>query len=347
MRTLIVVLSLTVSAAAQDVNIAVRPDVIYVENIGSNVGTAERVFFHIIIENKLSNPIAIQWIRFDLVSSAGVAFSGQYSGEALIKLFDSAIERKRIEPTPTRTLTLEPGDRKAVSDILIDIPAGLIGDTLLVEARFKSEGGETSIRASTQLNRTQGFIGRLPVEGIWYVGAEHGFLDPHKRFLAETFAYDFIQIGVNGKSFQREGRNNSDYGAYGKRVLASKDGIVVFVREDIGDDAPGESSNSGTPGGNIVIIDHGNNQYGYYAHLKASSVSVSVGDHVKAGDPIAAVGNSGDTLEPHLHFHVMNNPNPAEADGIPAGFENWKAQSHTRFPSVREGMLPRGEFVQP
>jgi murein DD-endopeptidase MepM/ murein hydrolase activator NlpD len=69
---------------------------------------------------------------------------------------------------------------------------------------------------------------------------------------------------------------------------------------------------------------------------------------VKAGDVLGEVGNSGDSWEPHLHFHVMNNADPAAADGIPVIFENWKAQSYSRFPAARQiGIVPRGEFVQP
>jgi murein DD-endopeptidase MepM/ murein hydrolase activator NlpD len=194
----------------------------------------------------------------------------------------------------------------------------------------------------------QAFSGRLPFDGIWYVSADHSYLDAHKRFLAEAFAYDFVQIGADGKSFQRDGKNNADYYAYGKKVLASKDGTVLSVRSDVVENLPGETVNTTTPGGNLVIIDHGDGQFGYYAHLKPSSSTVKVGARVIAGDPIGEVGNSGDSTEPHLHFHVMNKPDPAEADGIPAAFDSWKAQSFSRLPSARQlGILPRGEFVQP
>jgi murein DD-endopeptidase MepM/ murein hydrolase activator NlpD len=329
------------------VDVQVRPEVIYVENIGGNVVPLERVFFHIVLENKSSAPIDVQWIRFDMVSPQGVAFSGQYSGKALMNLFDSAIDRKRIEPTPKETLVLASGQRKAISDIFMDVPLGFIGENLLLEVDYKSDGKDAFRKASTALKRTEGFAGRLPFEGIWYVAAEHGFLDSHKRFLAETFAYDFIQIGTNSRSFQREGRNNGDYQAYGKRVLAAKEGIVVFVRSDIVENVPGEP-NTATPGGNLVIIDHANDQYGYYGHLKPGSIKVKVGNSVRTGDPIGEVGNSGDSLEPNLHFHVMNNLDPAQADGVPVIFQNWKAQSYSRSPVVRsQGLIPRGEFVQP
>ena len=41
------------------------------------------------------------------------------------------------------------------------------------------------------------------------------------------------------------------------------------------------------------------------AHLKKNSVSVSVGDHVEEGHFIGKVGNTGNTSEPHLHIHAV------------------------------------------
>ena len=217
----------------------------------------------------------------------------------------------------------------------MDFPKGLSGENLLV--KWTKSGGKAEVKkASVQLRRAEGFTGRLPFEGTWYVAAEHGYLDPHKRFLAEAFAYDFVQIGPNGKSYQRDGRSNADYYAYGKKVFAAKDGTVVTVRSDVAENSPGESTNLTTPSGNVVIIDHGNNQFGYYAHLKPFTVSIKAGARVRAGDVLGEVGNSGDSSEPHLHFHVMNNADPEQADGIPLLFETWKAQSYSRFPVVRQ-----------
>jgi murein DD-endopeptidase MepM/ murein hydrolase activator NlpD len=308
----------------------------------------ERLFFHVVIHNQGKTPLDVLWVRFDIVNSAGAVFSGQYSSTALIGLFDSAMERRRIETTPKGTLRIGPDERKAISDVFMDFPVGFIGENLLVEVDYKSGGKDVFKKTSVQLRRRDAFVGRLPFDGVWYVSAEHGFLDPHKRFLAESYAYDFLQIGPNGKSFQRDGRSNVDYFAYGKRVLASKDGTVVTVRGDMAENIPAESTNVATPGGNMVIIDHGNNQFGYYAHLKPFSVTVKPGARVRAGDPLGEVGNSGDSREPHLHFHVMNNADPAQGDGVPVVFSSWKALSYSRAPDARqEGVLPRGEFVQP
>ena len=335
-------------AFAQDVDIAVRPDAVYVEAGGGIIVPMERVFFHIVIDNQSKAPIEVQWVRFDMTNSKGVVFSAQYLGTALTELFDSSIDRKRIEPTPKQTLNIAAGQRKSISDIFMDFPKGFVGENLGVQVQYKSIGGDNGVKVSVPLNRTTGFSGRLPFDGTWYVAAEHGFLDPHKRFLAEAFAYDFVQIGANSKSFVREGKSNADYYAYGKKVLAAKAGTVVETRNDIAENTPGETSNANTPGGNVVVIDHGNSQYGYYAHLKPFSIPVKRGAKVREGEVLGEVGNSGDSSEPHLHFHVMNGPDATQADGIPVVFENWKAQSQGRNPSVQQqGVLPRGEFVSP
>lgn len=335
------------TAFAQDVEIAVQPDAIYVESIAANIVPMERMFCHIILHNNSKNPVQLDWLRFDVVNSAGILFSGQYSGTALTSLFDSAIERRRIEPTTMGTLTIQADERKAISDIFLDLPKGFIGQTVVVEVAYKAGGKAGSQKVSTPLKRVDGFSAHLPFEGVWYVAAEHGYLDPHKRFFAEAYAYDFLQIGANGRSYQREGAQNTDYFAFGKKVLAAQSGTIVSVRSDITDNQPGDP-NRNTPGGNVVVIDHGNGHFGYYAHLKARSVSVKVGNKVKAGDPLGEVGNSGDSSEPQLHFHMMNAADPAQADGIPVVFENWKAQAYSRFPIERQqGIIPRGEFVQP
>src|SRR3989442_12698434 len=177
----------------------------------------------------------------------------------------------------------------------MDLPAGFIGEQLLVEVDYKADAKDILSKTTTPLSRTLGFSGRLPFDGVWYVAAEHGYLDPHKRFLAEAYAYDFLQIGANGKSYQRDGKSNADYYAYGKKVLAAKDGTVVTVRGDMAENVPGETTNVTTPSGNVVVIDHGDNQFGYYAHLKPFTVAVKVGARVKAGDALGEVGNSGDS----------------------------------------------------
>lgn len=60
--------------------------------------------------------------------------------------------------------------------------------------------------------------------------------------------------------------------------------------------------------GNYIVIRHANGVQTLYAHN--SSNSVSVGDKVSAGETIGAVGNTGQSTGPHLHFEVRGTKNP-------------------------------------
>src|SRR6202047_99486 len=62
--------------------------------------------------------------------------------------------------------------------------------------------------------------------------------------------------------------------------------------------------------GNLVILDLGGGRYALYAHLDPGSVRVHKGDAVKRGQVIGLVGNTGNSLAPHLHFHVMSRAMP-------------------------------------
>ena len=76
-------------------------------------------------------------------------------------------------------------------------------------------------------------------------------------------------------------------------------------------------------GGNYVVIDIGGGHFAFFAHLKTGSVAVKRGDRVKAGDVIGALGDTGNSDGPHLHFHVMDGPSPLSSNGIPYVFESF------------------------
>ncbi|MEA5449972.1 peptidoglycan DD-metalloendopeptidase family protein [Leptolyngbya sp. CCNP1308] len=89
--------------------------------------------------------------------------------------------------------------------------------------------------------------------------------------------------------------------SYGSAIRAADSGRVIF---------------SGWYGGygQAVIIDHGGGLSTLYAH--ASRLLVSEGQAVQQGQPIAAVGSTGLSTGPHLHFEVRQNGNPVN----PAGY---------------------------
>jgi murein DD-endopeptidase MepM/ murein hydrolase activator NlpD len=71
--------------------------------------------------------------------------------------------------------------------------------------------------------------------------------------------------------------------------------------------------------GNYLIIE-GHEGFVFLAHATTHSICVSEGEHVHAGQPVAKVGNTGNSTAPHLHFHLMDCPDPWNANGLPSCF---------------------------
>ena len=89
--------------------------------------------------------------------------------------------------------------------------------------------------------------------------------------------------------------------ATGTPVRSTADGIVIHAGWDM----------SGY--GRMVVVDHGGGTQTWYAHL--SRLSVNVGQDVRRGDMIGAVGSTGRVTAPHLHYEVhidgvVTNPGP-------------------------------------
>jgi len=73
--------------------------------------------------------------------------------------------------------------------------------------------------------------------------------------------------------------------------------------------------------GNYIIIESTEGIFALLAHLRKGSVLVMEGQNVESGELIAQVGNSGNTIQPHLHFHLMAQNEPDKSIPIPFLFE--------------------------
>ncbi|MGY3202692.1 M23 family metallopeptidase [Streptomyces sp. TE5632] len=69
--------------------------------------------------------------------------------------------------------------------------------------------------------------------------------------------------------------------------------------------------------GNHLVLDLGDGTFAAYAHGRRGSFAVREGDRVRAGQVLARCGNSGNSSEPHLHFQLMDGPDPDTARGVP------------------------------
>lgn len=152
---------------------------------------------------------------------------------------------------------------------------------------------------------------------------------PHRRTvlplegaarIPQRFATDWVRAGADGKAFHGDPSKNENWGAYGAEVYAVADGTIVATVDGIPDNTPPNLPPGGTidqAGGNHVILDLGDGRYAFFAHLKPGSLRVHKGDRVKRGQVLGLVGNSGNSMGPHLHFHVSTDPTPLATEGLP------------------------------
>jgi murein DD-endopeptidase MepM/ murein hydrolase activator NlpD len=85
----------------------------------------------------------------------------------------------------------------------------------------------------------------------------------------------------------------------GTPLVASREGTVLLVEESFsdGDNVPGHE--------NFINITHPDGTIAAYVHLTRNGSLVQVGDVVRQGDVIGSSGHTGNSSEPHLHFHVQ------------------------------------------
>ena len=162
----------------------------------------------------------------------------------------------------------------------------------------------------------------LPFKGEWTVfwGGDTKELNYHVENEAQKGAFDIIITDKNGKSHNNNGERNEDYFAFEKELIAPCEAEVVLVVDGIKDNKPGEFNPIYIPG-NTVILKTNNGEYLFFAHFKQNSIIVKQGQKVKKGELLGLCGNSGNSSEPHLHFHIQNVEDMNKATGAKSYFE--------------------------
>jgi murein DD-endopeptidase len=217
-------------------------------------------------------------------------------------------------------LTLEPGETT---------PA-------MLRHRLSARIGDTSEELKVESRGIA--LGRKPIEvgpplrgGEWLGANGPSNSSGHRRALipvngqariAQRFAIDWVQLREDGRTFIGDQKENKNYRCYGAEVLAVADATVVTVKDGIPENIPRLNSRAvpitlETIGGNHVILDLGQGRYAFYAHLQPGSLRVKIGDKVRRGQVLGLVGNSGNSTEPHLHFHIGDANSPLGSEGLP------------------------------
>jgi murein DD-endopeptidase len=141
------------------------------------------------------------------------------------------------------------------------------------------------------------------------------------------YAIDWIRVAADGRHANGDDREPAHWIGYGSEVLAVADAVVAVTSDDMAEPAtvdPTRKVDIEDASGDYLVLDLGNGKYAFYEHLKPGSISVAVGDHVRQGQPIAAVGYTGQSTGPHLHFHVADSIAPLDSEGLPYVFDKFR-----------------------
>jgi murein DD-endopeptidase MepM/ murein hydrolase activator NlpD len=205
-----------------------------------------------------------------------------------------------------------------IYDQLIEVEK--ITQPIVVRWTFDSAGGIAGffVRPSPVGEASSAFLDyktktalRLPFAGDWLVlwGGRTLAQNRHASSPDQRFAYDF----------------GTKDGCRGRPVLVPGAGTVVDLVDSVADSAAL---------GNYVVIDHGNGEFSFLAHLERGSVAVTRGQRVRPGDPVGRCGT-------HLHYHMQSTPSFMVGAGMPAQFQHYVADGTP----VDRGEPTRGQTV--
>ncbi|WP_158607764.1 M23 family metallopeptidase [Nocardia panacis] len=174
-----------------------------------------------------------------------------------------------------------------------------------------------------------------PVSGTWVACNSPADRIPSHgtRWGGQSHAIDLVESPYRTRGLWQF-RKPEEFAAFGRPILAPADATVVAVVDKRRDHRARNSVlgvlylflveqfvRSVGPRsfifGNSITLELADGTYAKLCHLRRGSVSVRVGEHVTAGQQVGRCGNSGNSTQPHLHFHLMDTMNPDTAQGIP------------------------------
>jgi murein DD-endopeptidase MepM/ murein hydrolase activator NlpD len=152
--------------------------------------------------------------------------------------------------------------------------------------------------------------------------------------IPQRYAIDLVGVDARGRAMSDKvadihRSHHADWLGYGAEVIAVADGEVVRTRNDQPEHTPLEPQPEPvaltTDGlfGNYVVLKIGSDVFAGYAHLQPGSVAVKPGDHVRKGQLLGRLGQSGNSAAPHLHFQLANAATFEGSEGVPYVFDRF------------------------
>lgn len=327
------------------------PEKILIENVSDR----SVVNFDFIIENTSNDTLELSRVKVSLFDAKGLLLQERF--------LDNNGTAPSIKTIPNRIWN---GQSKELifnpfPSFNILMPAQVMAFEFMFE---DNAGGEyiTNYKV-TPVRYEQKISLVLPIRERFLVYDAHDFHAHHRRFNYEfplikqlgfngnfmRYAYDFVVVNEGGKQNINNGKENTDWFSFGTPVIAAAAGKVVVSVDTYLDnkkfDVPALKTNPLALYGNCIVIEHESGLYSVYGHLKSKSLAVKAGDIVKQGQIIGAIGTSGSSFFPHLHFEMRNSINHS-AEGIPSYFTNFSVLQGNKKQVVKYGTIDTGDIVQ-
>ncbi len=292
------------------------------------------VVYELLLANALRKPVPLQKVEvIDATNPARIL--AVYEGPALLahlrNIANGPSQSAELEVNGARILFVDiafvPGDTPP-SHLLhrLTVLAAIPGDT------SDAPAPQTYTAAPVEIIDHVLTIGP-PLRGNGWV-AFNGCCEPggtHRStglpvngsvHFAQRFAIDWMKLDSQGHLVNGDLSDVHSYVAYDADVIAVADGTIVSTLNTLDDQKPPNNPDPKTItltniSGNHIIEDLGNGVFAFYAHMQKGSINVTVGGHVKRGQVIGHLGNTGNTSAPHLHFHLMDSPSMLGSSGLP------------------------------
>ena len=164
-------------------------------------------------------------------------------------------------------------------------------------------------------------------DGRFYIGqgGSTRAVNYHVINRTQRYALDVARLtGWGNRASRLRPTDLREHAVYGIPIHAPCSGRVQHAEASLPDNTLTGEVDRVRPAGNQVLLRcDGTDVEVLLAHLQAGSVRTTKGEHVDVGQIVGAVGNSGNSSEPHLHIHAKRGGSPEsgrEGDGVPMAF---------------------------
>jgi hypothetical protein len=294
---------------------------------------------HLVYEIQVTNvsPLTVRVDRVTVRNGVTAATMANFQGKAVAPILSTTSKpaTTTLPPNQNGVLWLDVAVRRGAA-----VPARLTHrfvTTLTGAGQPKRE--IAWIGAATRVDRHAPIVISPPLKGVgYYDGNGCCGASPHtralltidgSRYLAQRFAIDWVRFDAEARWVVGDPSKNESYIVFGDPIYAVAPGRVVSILTTLPENTPPTPLANLNPRnalGNHIVEDLGGGRFALYAHMQPNSIpaGIKLGSRLSRGEVIGAVGNTGSSTAPHLHFHISDGPDAVASDGRPYVFDSFQ-----------------------